>query len=139
MPTWFKSVLVATSTVSCAAVVLGMGFGIRASHAAVDVQAGREAKRVTVTFLSALDHGRYSQACSLLARQFYRSHHVPGPKQCVAGLRIGMAGSAVKFRITSVDARRNSARVHAVVDGAPGVVTLVRESGSFRVLDQQAA
>jgi hypothetical protein len=45
----------------------------------------------------------------------------------------------VKFRITGVDAKQNSARVHAVVDGAPGTLILIRESGSFRVLDQQAS
>jgi hypothetical protein len=123
---------------TCAAIVLGMGFGGRGASSS-DLQARREAKRVTTRFLSALDHGQYGKACSLLARQFYRRHHVPGRKQCVAGLRIGMEGSAVKFRITGVEAKRNSASVHAVVDGSPGTVTLVRESGSFRVLDQQAA
>lgn len=138
MPAWFRAVLVATSAVTCAAIVLGLGFGGSARSAA-DVQAGREAKQVTTRFLSALDHGHYDQACSLLARQFYRSHHVPGRRQCAAGLRIGMAGSAVKFRITGVEAQGNSARVHAVVDGAPGTVTLIRESGNFRVLNQQAA
>jgi hypothetical protein len=124
--------------VACAAVVLGMGFGTHAASSA-DAQARREAERVTTKFLSALDAGRYSQACSLLATQFYLRHHVPGRRQCAAGLRIGMAGSAVKFRITGVDAKQNSARVHAVVDGAPGTLILIRESGSFRVLDQQAS
>jgi hypothetical protein len=131
--------LVATSIVTCAAVVLGMGFGSGGAPSAAVVQAKKEAKRVTKRFLSALDQGHYGQACSLLARQFYRRHHVPGRKQCVMGLHAGMAGTAVKFRITGVDAKRNSARVHAVVDGAPGIVVLVRESGSFRVLDQQAS
>jgi len=130
---------VGVSIASCAGVVLGMGFETHAASSAANAQARREAARVTTRFLSALDQGRYGQACSLLAHQFYSRHHVPGRKQCVAGLRVGMAGSAVKFRITGVEAQQNSARVHAVVDGAPGTVTLIRESGSFRVLDQQAA
>ena len=139
MPAWFRSILVATSVVACAAVVLGLGFGGGTASSATNAQVRREAKWVTTRFLSALDQGRYGRACALLARQFYRRHHVPGHSQCVAGLRAGMAGSAVKFRITGVDATKDWARVHAVVDGAPGTVILVREAGSFRILDQQAS
>lgn len=139
MRAWTKLALVAVSILTSTGVVLGMGFGSRAAPPGASERAMAEARLVTTRFLSALDQGRYGQACSLPSQQFYRRHHVPGRRQCVAGLRLGMAGSAVKFRITGVDAKPDSARVHAVVDGAPGTVTLIRESGRFRVLDQQAA
>ena len=54
MPAWFRAVLVATSAATCAAVVLGLGFGGSARSAA-DAQAGREAKQVTTRFLNALN------------------------------------------------------------------------------------
>ncbi len=139
MPIWFKSVLTVTSTVTCAAVVLSMGFGSRAGTTLADAKVRTEAKLVTTRFLSALDQGEYTQACSLLAKQFYRRHHVPGATQCATGLAMGMGGTAVRFRITGVDVHGKSAEVHAVVDGDPGVVVLVRESKSLRVLDQRAA
>ena len=122
---------------ACAAVVLGFGF--RGAPAPADAQVRTEAKRVTSRFLTALDQGRYKQACALLAKQFYLRHHVPGRLQCATGLAMGMGGTAVRFRITGVDVHGKSAEVHAVVDGDPGIVVLVRESGSLRILDQRAA
>jgi hypothetical protein len=138
VPTWFKSLLVLTSTAACAAVVLGMGFG-KGETGRGDARVRTEAKQVTARFLNALDQGHYTQACSLLAKQFYRRHHVPGRTQCATGLAMGMGGTAVRFRITGVDVHGKSADVHAVVDGDPGVVVLVREAKSLRVLDQRAA
>ena len=84
--------------------------------------------------LNALDHSRWSRACALLARQFYKDNHVPDLRHCVVGLKIGMSGWAVKFHIGKIDATGDEAVVHAVVDGAPGTVKLVRENGRFRLL-----
>ena len=135
-----RFVLATISGVTCALVVLGLGFPSSGGVSPASAQARSEAKRVTVRFFDALDHGRWSQACSLLARQFYRRHHVPDRRHCVVGFTIGMSGWAVKFRIGHVDAKGDRAVVHAVVDGAPGTVQLVREKRrGFRVLDMQAA
>jgi hypothetical protein len=128
---------VATAAAVCIAVVLGLGFaGPGASHASADANAA--ARRVTVRFFHALDQGRFGQACTMLSQQFYRRHHVPDRKHCVAGLKVGMGGTAVKVRIDGVKATGQTAVVHAVVDGSPGTVQLIRESGRFLVLDVHA-
>jgi hypothetical protein len=125
-----------TAAAACAAVVLGVGFGGSPSPAAAEAKVA--ARRTAVLFLNALDRGHWNQACSMLSRTFYRRHHVVDRKHCVAGLKVAMGGTAVKFRIDRVRAHGTTAVVHAVVDGSPGTVQLVRESGRFRVLDVHA-
>jgi len=127
----FRLGLAATSAATCAAVVLGLGIG-GPGIASAEVKAA--ARRITVSFFHALDHGRWSQACSMLAQQFYRRNHVPDRRHCISGFRVGMGGWAVKYRIGKIDATTDSATVHAVVDGDPGSVMLVREKGRLRVL-----
>jgi hypothetical protein len=109
---------------------------IRSSDALA--RARSEARQVTARFLSALDQGKWEQACSLLARQFYRSHHIPDRKHCVAGFAVGMGGWAVKFKILAVHAELNRALVHVTVDGSPGTVQLVREAAGFRITAMRA-
>jgi hypothetical protein len=116
------------------AIVLGVGFGGPAPASAQEKLAARQ---VTVRFCTSLDRGRWSQACSLLARQFYRRNHVPDRNHCIAGLRVGMGGWAVKYRIGHVNGNRDAIVVHAVVDGAPGTVRLIRERHGYRVLAVQ--
>lgn len=129
----------ATAVSTCAAVVLGMGFGGSGLAAQASPQAAKEAKRVTVRFFTALDQGRWNQACSLLAREFYRRHHVPDKRHCIVGFTIGMSGTAVRYRIGRVEAKGDKVVVHAVVDGAPGTVQLVKEKRrGYRVIELQA-
>jgi hypothetical protein len=97
-----------------------------------------EARRVTARFLSALDQGKYEQACALLAQQFYRRHHIPDRKHCIAGFAAGMGGTAVKFRILAVHARADRAIVHVAVDGSPGTVQLVRETAGWKITGMRA-
>jgi hypothetical protein len=130
----FRLALAATSAVTCATVVLGAGFGGPGPASAEEKIA---AKRVTVRFFNALDRGRWSQACALLTRQFYRRHHVPDLRHCIVGFTVGMGGWAVKYRIGHVDGNRDTIVVHAVVDGAPGTVRLIREHHGYRVLAMQ--
>jgi hypothetical protein len=127
----------ATSALTCACVVLGIGFGT-AAVTVPPAEARTDARRVTVQFFTALDHSRWSLACAMLARQFYEDNHVPDARHCVVGLRMGMSGWAVKFRIGKIEATGDGAVVHAVVDGAPGTVKLVREHGRLRVLALRA-
>jgi hypothetical protein len=127
----------ATAAATCVAIVLGLGFaGPGASQITTDERVA--ARRVTVRFFHALDQGRWSQACSMFSSQFYVRHHVVDRKHCIAGLTVGMGGTAVKFRIDRVEAKGNRATVHATVDGAPGTVQLIREKRRFRVLDLHA-
>ena len=126
--------LAATSAVTCGAIVLGVGFGGPGPASAQEKLAARQ---VTVRFFTSLDRGRWSQACSLLAKQFYRRNHVPDRRHCIAGFKIGMGGWAVKYRIGHVNGSRNAIVVHAVVDGAPGTVRLIRERHGYRVLAMQ--
>lgn len=125
--------LAATYAVTCTAVVLGFGYGSGGVSPASATTVA-EAKRVTARFLTALDRGRYEQACTMLARQFYRRNHVVDREHCIVGFKVGMGGTAVKFRITGVRAHGDRVSVHAIVDGAPGTVELVREGSRFRVL-----
>jgi hypothetical protein len=101
-------------------------------------RARSEARRVTARFLGALDQGKWELACSLLARQFYRSHHILDRKHCVAGFAVGMGGWAVKFKVLAVHAQVNRALVHVAVDGSPGTVELVREALGFRITAMRA-
>lgn len=130
----FRLALAATSAATCAAVVLGAGFG---GPGPASAQEKIAAKRIAVRFFNALDRGRWSQACALLAKQFYRSHHVPDQRHCIVGFTVGMSGSAVKYRIGHVDGNGDTIVVHAVVDGAPGTVRLIREKQGYRVLAMQ--
>jgi hypothetical protein len=82
-----------TSAVTCGVVVLGVGFGGPSPASAQEKIAARQA---TVSFFDALDRGRWSQACSLLAKQFFRHNHVPDGKHCIAGFTIGMGGWAAE-------------------------------------------
>ena len=101
-------------------------------------RARSEARQVTARFLGALDQGQYARACSLLARQFYRVHHIPDRQHCVAGFSVGFGGWAVKFKILGVDAQIDKAVVHCVVDGSPGTVQLIREAAGFRISGMHA-
>lgn len=101
-------------------------------------QARSEARHVTARFLGALDQGKYDLACSLLAQQFYRRHHIPDRNHCVTGFKIGMGGTAVKFHILAVAAQTDRALVHVSVDGSPGTVELIREAPGFRITAMRA-
>jgi hypothetical protein len=126
--------LAATSAAACGAIVLGVGFG---GPGPASAQEKIAARKVTVHSFDALERGRWSQACALLARQFYRRNHVPDRRHCIAGFTVGMGGWAVKYRIGHVDGSPDVIVVHAVVDGAPGTVRLVREQHGYRVLAVQ--
>jgi len=130
--------LAATSALTCASIVLGFGFG-SAGVSVPPAEARVDARRVTVQFFTALDHSRWGRACALLAQQFFEDNHVPDVRHCVVGLRIGMSGWAVKFRIGKIVATGDGAVVHAVVDGAPGTVRLVREHGRLLVVQLRAS
>jgi hypothetical protein len=109
------------------------------AFAAPRLSAEAEARNVTVAFFRSINERRYEQTCRLLSKAYYKKYRIPSRRHCVAGLRIGfMWSQEIRFRITDIDADRDRAIVTAVADGAPGRVILVREGGSFKVLELES-
>lgn len=107
-----------------------------AAFAAPRLSVEAEARGVTVAFFRSINQRRYEQACRLLSKAYYKKYRIPSKRHCVVGLRISfMWSQEIKFRITDIEADRDRAVVSASADGAPGRVVLVRERGSFKVLE----
>jgi hypothetical protein len=107
--------------------------------AAPRLSAEAEARNVTVAFFRSINERNYEQTCRLLSKAYYKKYRIPSRRHCVAGLRIGfMWSQEIRFRITDIDADRDRAIVTAVADGAPGRVILIRERGSFKVLELES-
>lgn len=123
-----------------ALVALVVGLSIPAAAlAAPRLSAEQEARSVTVAFFRSINERRYEQTCRLLSKGYYEKYRIPTRRHCIAGLRIGfMWSQEIRFRITEIDADRESAIVTAVAGGAPGRVVLVRERGSFKVLELES-
>ena len=111
-----------------------------AAQAASGLSAEEEARGVTVAFFRSINERRYEQTCRLLSKGYHKKYRIPSRRHCVAGLRVGLMWSQeVEFRITGIDADRRRAVVSATADGAAGRILLVRERGSFKVLDLKSA
>jgi hypothetical protein len=93
-----------------------------------------EARRVAAELFRTIDEHRYASTCALLADGFFDEALV-GRRLCALGLRIGFTGSRTfRVHIGRVRAEGGRAVVHAVVDGVPGRIVMVREGGSLRIL-----
>jgi hypothetical protein len=87
-----------------------------------------EARSVASELLQSVNARRYEHTCDLLVATTRRD-------LCVAGLRAGfMWWHEVAFRITDVTLAGKRAIVHALADGVPGRVVLVRQADRWRVL-----
>jgi hypothetical protein len=107
--------------------------------AAPRLSAEEEARNVTVAFFRSINERRYDETCRLLSKGYYKKYRIPSRRHCVAGLRVGMMWSQeIEFRITGIDADRRRAVVSATADGAAGRILLVRERGSFKVLELES-
>lgn len=135
---WFRIVALAGSVLLGAA-AFGASTAFRGQPAAsAPVQArteATEARDVTREFFRTLNAGSYERTCGLLAAEYYRRKGIPNESRCVLGLRVGfMSSPHIFIRITGVSVEDDRAVVHAIANGAPGMVTLVRDQGRLKIL-----
>ena len=94
-----------------------------------------EARSVAVEFFRSQNERRYGDTCRLLSRGFYETHRLRDQRTCGAVLRVAFVWSGkIEFRIGKAVREGDSFVVHAVADGAPGRIVLVREDGSVKIL-----
>jgi hypothetical protein len=97
-----------------------------------------QARSVAIEFFRSQNERRYEDTCRLLSRGFYRTHGLRDRQTCTAVMRVAFVWSGrIDFRIGSVTHEVNRVVVHAVADGAPGRLVLVREDGALRILALQ--
>lgn len=132
---WAVSGLVATISVVGTVAIAGT-FSAASGNDSVATEA--QARSVAVEFFRSQNERRYDDTCRLLSRGFYRTHALRDRQTCTAVMRVAFVWSGkIVFRIGPVARERDRLVVHAVADGAPGRIVLVREDGSLRILAVQ--
>jgi hypothetical protein len=97
-----------------------------------------QARSVAIEFFRSQNERQYDRTCALLSRGFYASHRLPDRQTCVASLRVSFLWSGpIAFRIGAVERDGNRFVVHAVADGAPGRIVLVRQDGDLKIVAVQ--
>lgn len=127
-------VVVTTLTVSLA---VGAAPSARAEVQRAPAEA-REARSVTSEFFRTLNQLRYGRTCELLATAYYERNRVPNKRHCAMGLRVGFMSPRIFVRITGVSVEGDRAVVRATANGAPGIITLVKEEGRFKILSMES-
>ena len=94
-----------------------------------------QARHVAVEFFRSQNEGRYDDLCALFSRGFIRTHALRDRRTCAAVSRVAFVWSGkTEFRIGKAVREADRFVVHAVADGAPGRIVLVREDGSLKIL-----
>src|SRR5439155_12768340 len=127
------------ATGAAAAVLAGLGTagvgGSMAASGANDVALAVQARRVAVEFFRSQNERRYDDLCRLFSRRFYRTHALRDRQTCVAVSHVAFVWSAkIQFRIGQLVRVGGRFVVQAVADGAPGVIVLIREDDSLKML-----
>lgn len=127
------------ATVAAAAVLSGFGTsgvgGSTAESGANDVALAVQARHVAAEFFQSQNERRYEDLCGLLSRGFYETHALRDRRTCAAVSRVAFVWSSkIEFRIGKVVREGDRLAVQAVADGAPGLIVLVGEDGSLKIL-----
>ena len=127
------------ATIAAAAVLSGFGTsgvgGPMAASGANDVALAVQARHVAVEFFRSQNERRYDDLCALFSRGFIRSHALRDRRTCAAVARVAFVWSLrIDFRIGKLVRAGGHFAVQAVADGAPGLIVLVREDGSLKIL-----
>lgn len=129
------------SFVRVLAVLAGLSLGLAvvaidaaSSRADGDARVEARARDVVTRLFRTIDERRYASTCDLLADGYFEGSPL-GRRRCALGLRIGfMWSNELRIRLGRVRVDGDRVVVEAVVNGAPGTVEVVRETGRFRVL-----
>jgi hypothetical protein len=112
-----------------------LGAGCTAEAAGGTDSAAVEARRVAVEFFRSQNERRYDDTCRLLSHGFIESHALRDRRTCAAVMRVAFVWNGkIRFRIGKVTSEGGRVAVRAVADGAPGLILLVREAGSLKIL-----
>ena len=127
------------ATIAAVTVLTGFGTsgvgGPMAASGANDVALAVQARQVAVEFFRSQNERRYDDLCGLLSRGFIRAHALRDRRTCAAVARVAFVWSLkIEFRIGKVVRVGDRLVVQAVADGAPGLIVLVREDGSLKIL-----
>ena len=97
-----------------------------------------QARSVAIEFFRSQNERRYEVTCRVLSLGFIRTHALRDRQTCTAVMRIAFVWSGrIDYRIASVTRDADRVIVHALADGAPGRLVLVREDGALRILAVQ--
>ena len=97
-----------------------------------------QARSVAIEFFRSQNERRYEVTCRVLSLGFIRTHALRDRQTCTAVMRVAFVWSGrIVFRIDDVSREADRVVVHALADGAPGRLVLVREDGALRILAVQ--
>ena len=97
-----------------------------------------QARTLAIEFFRSQNERRYEDTCGLLSRGFIETHALRDRQTCTAVMRVAFVWSGrIVFRIDDVRREADRVVVHALADGAPGRLVLVREDGALRILAVQ--
>ena len=127
------------TTLAAAAVLSGFGTsgvgGPVVASGANDVAFAVQAQHVATEFFRSQNERRYDDLCALFSRGFIRSHALRDRRTCAAVFRVvSVWNEKIDFRIGKLVRVGDHFAVQAVADGAPGLIVLVREDGSLKIL-----
>jgi hypothetical protein len=124
--------------VATALATMGIGGTFR-SHGSNDARATEaQARSLAIEFFRSQNERRYEVTCRLLSNGFIEAHALRDRRTCTAVMRVVFVWSGrIDFRIGSVTREGNRVVVHALADGAPGRLVLVREDGALRIIAVQ--
>ena len=106
-----------------------------AASGADGVGLAAQARQVAVEFFRSQNERRYDDLCGLLSRGFIRAHALRDRRTCAVVARVAFVWSLkIDFRIGKFVRVGDRLVVQAVADGAPGLIVLVREDGSLKIL-----
>jgi hypothetical protein len=115
--------------------VLAMGGGLAAPSGEPSAATRASAVAVVEQFFKTINAKQFAKTCNLMSARFYRENHVPDKRACALGLAAVFTMSpTIFFRITGVSTDGELTIVRSVANGAPGSITLVRESGTLKIL-----
>ena len=89
------------------------------------------ARAVAEQFFGSMARHDYAKVCTLLSAEYREANDVGD--LCELQLNIAFTGRDLEFIVLDVEPARNRFRVRALANGSPGVLTLVREQGDYRV------
>jgi hypothetical protein len=94
-----------------------------------------QAQHVAFEFFQSQNERRYDDLCALFSRGFIRAHALRDRRTCAAVTRVAFVWNGkIDFRIGKLVRTGDHYAVQAVADGAPGLIVLVREGGSLKIL-----
>ena len=127
------------ATLAAAAVLSGFGTsgagGPMVASGSNDVAFAVQAQHVAFEFFQSQNERRYDDLCALFSRGFIRAHALRDRRTCAAVTRVAFVWNGkIDFRIGKLVRSGGHFAVRAVADGAPGLIVLVREDGSLKIL-----